>query len=132
MLEEHCTAAKVVVSTRGEDGCDAVARKGNDLDIGALDMSEDWPKMTARHGTMRDIDTVITCASYALDGEQIVDTTGAGDAFIAGVCFGLATKQPLTHCLALGRRVAWHKLQGIGARSALPRASELGTLLGEP
>ena len=135
MLEAHCPAAEVVISTRGADGCVAAVRRGARVDVGDVGDAGDagdtsaraaWPAMAvSRSGVAAPAACVVTCGAYALEGRDIVDTTGAGDAFIAGVCFGLAEGYSLSRCLALGSRVAWHKLQGAGARTALPRASEL-------
>lgn len=53
--------------------------------------------------------------------ERVVDTTGAGDAFIAGVAYGLSTRMPFEQMLSLGSFVAATKLGAVGPRSGLPR-----------
>jgi sugar/nucleoside kinase (ribokinase family) len=52
----------------------------------------------------------------------VVDTTGAGDAFIGGCLVGITRGLPLQRALALGSFVASHKLRAHGARAGLPRA----------
>ena len=51
----------------------------------------------------------------------VVDTTGAGDAFIGGTLVGLTRGFKLEGALALGVFVASHKLRAHGARAGLPR-----------
>ncbi len=48
--------------------------------------------------------------------EQVVDTTGAGDAYCAGFLYGWANAWPLAECARLGTYVATHVIQQIGAR----------------
>ncbi|MDJ0908956.1 MAG: adenosine kinase [Woeseiaceae bacterium] len=48
--------------------------------------------------------------------EQVVDTTGAGDAYCAGFLYGWAHAWPLAECARLGTYVATHVIQQIGAR----------------
>ena len=48
--------------------------------------------------------------------ERLVDTTGAGDLFAAGVLYGLARKFPLQRCAAIGALAAAEIIQHYGAR----------------
>jgi ribokinase len=56
---------------------------------------------------------------------KVVDATGAGDAFCAGFLYGLVKKKDLHECGRLGNFVASKCIGRIGARTGLPRASEL-------
>ena len=58
------------------------------------------------------------------------DTTGAGDAFHAGFIYGMLRGEDLETCMKLGNAVAALKCRGLGARTALPTASELKDFLG--
>jgi sulfofructose kinase len=53
------------------------------------------------------------------------DTTGAGDAFHAGLLFGLLTGENISTSLKLGSATSSLKCRGLGARQALPRKKEL-------
>lgn len=48
--------------------------------------------------------------------EKIIDTTGAGDAYIAGFLFGYAQKKSLEECAKLGTFCATKVIQQVGAR----------------
>jgi ribokinase len=56
---------------------------------------------------------------------NVVDTTGAGDAFCAGFIYGLLNGKPLKECGVIGNFVASRVLTEMGARNGLPRRSEL-------
>ncbi|CAF4146821.1 unnamed protein product, partial [Rotaria sp. Silwood1] len=53
---------------------------------------------------------------------DIIDTTGSGDAFIGGIIYGLLTKEIWSRdkLLRFASYIAMCKLKGIGARSSLP------------
>ncbi len=57
------------------------------------------------------------------------DTTGAGDAFHAGLLYGLLQGEQIESCLTLGCAVAALKCRALGARTALPVAQELQNFL---
>ncbi|MGB9684352.1 MAG: carbohydrate kinase family protein [Candidatus Bathyarchaeales archaeon] len=60
---------------------------------------------------------------------QVVDTTGAGDAFCAGFLYGLINRKPLYECGKIGNFVASKCIMKMGARTGLPRIEELKLLL---
>lgn len=60
---------------------------------------------------------------------QVVDTTGAGDAFCAGFLYGLINGKPLYECGKIGNFVASRCIMKMGARAGLPRLDELKLLL---
>ena len=65
------------------------------------------------------------CGVYPLDASVVLDSTGAGDAHLAGICLGLLEGWPLRMVLSLASRVAWQKLHEEGARRGLPTLSKL-------
>ena len=62
---------------------------------------------------------------WPIESREIVDTTGAGDAFIGGCLHALVRGQPIEEMLSVGSYVASRKLRGVGARSTLPIARDL-------
>ncbi len=59
-------------------------------------------------------DEVVSVAADPI--EKVVDTTGAGDLYAAGVLFGLATGKDLTTCGRLGSLAAGEVISHFGAR----------------
>lgn len=75
--------------------------------------------------------TLVRCDAWPVLPEDIVDTTGAGDAFIAGLIYGLVHSLSVPHMLNLAGFVAAQKLQAPGARQGLPRRETLPARLQE-
>ena len=59
---------------------------------------------------------------------EVVDTTGAGDAFCAGFLYGLINGRDLYECGKLGNFVASHCISKMGARTGLPKLEDLKDL----
>lgn len=66
-----------------------------------------------------------TVKHYPATPVECVDTTGAGDAFVAGLLYGLAAGQDLTPVLALAQRCGALATTAKGAMTALPWQHEL-------
>ncbi|TFB20343.1 aminoimidazole riboside kinase [Lelliottia nimipressuralis] len=66
-----------------------------------------------------------TVTHYPATPVQCVDTTGAGDAFVAGLLYGLAAGQDLTPVIALAQRCGALATTAKGAMTALPWQHEL-------
>lgn len=60
---------------------------------------------------------------------EVVDTTGAGDAFVAGFGFGLATGRDLTDAIALGNACGALSVGGRGTQTSFPSRSAVDALL---
>lgn len=69
------------------------------------------------------------CGVWPIKAEEVVDTTGAGDAFISGVIYGLLHGFSAARLLNLASFVASSKLRGPGARAGLPRREAVPPLL---
>ncbi|PVX26238.1 MAG: sugar kinase [Candidatus Bathyarchaeum sp.] len=59
---------------------------------------------------------------------EVVDTTGAGDAFCAGFLYGLIKKKDLYECGRLGNFVASRCISKVGARTGLPKLADLKSI----
>lgn len=61
--------------------------------------------------------------------EALVDTTGAGDLYAAGVLYGLSQRFGLAHCGRLGSLAAAEVISHVGARPAVPLSELAGSVL---
>lgn len=73
-------------------------------------------------------DGIIESPAFPVPG-GCKDTTGAGDAFRTGFIFGLISGADIFECARSANAVAALKCRGIGARTTLPSAEEVSTLL---
>ncbi|GAQ81394.1 pfkb-like carbohydrate kinase family protein [Klebsormidium nitens] len=67
---------------------------------------------------------VLYASAVALTAHQIVDTTGAGDAFIGAVLYALCAGLPAEKMLRLAATVAGEKCKALGSRPGLPRRTD--------
>lgn len=69
--------------------------------------------------------------SYSVPAFQVnpVDTTAAGDAFVAGLAFGIAAKQPLKQAVRLAAAAGALATTQAGAQPSLPNADQVQALL---
>jgi sugar/nucleoside kinase (ribokinase family) len=65
--------------------------------------------------------------AYAID---VVDTTGAGDAFNAGISYGMALRWPWERTLILGNACGGLACRALGAQASLPDWDEIAALTG--
>jgi sulfofructose kinase len=73
-------------------------------------------------------DEIIPCPAFPVD---VVDTTGAGDAFHAGYLYGLLHRWPLGETARFASAVAALTCGKVGARAGIPRLSEVQRFLQE-
>ncbi len=122
------------LGVRGEDPL-AVARealalgphtcfvtRGSDGAVVAADERAPWPDVPA--------DRSRTPVTAAVDGYEVavVDTTGAGDAFVAGVITALRESNSLTETLSFGCAVAAAATTDAGAMAALPTRDAVASI----
>lgn len=137
---------KFVIVTLGEKGCLMLERSSTDaseageIDAEALfesleksiDQSSTIPKCIASKSNLRiSADGVGSISGRLLLGTaevippgELVDTTGAGDAFIGAVLYGLCTSMPPERMLPFAARVAGCGCRGLGARTSLPHRAD--------
>jgi hypothetical protein len=72
---------------------------------------------------------VIVASAAGLPAGAVADTTGAGDAFIGSVLYGITTGMQPQQMLQLGAAVAACKCTALGARPGLPRRQQLAAEL---
>ncbi len=67
----------------------------------------------------------LTVATPKLPNEKMIDSTGAGDAFAAGLVYGILNKKSLTQSALYGNLTARFCIQSVGARFGLPDKNSL-------
>lgn len=74
-------------------------------------------------------DQVLDVPPYAVDA---IDVTGAGDAFAAGVAYGMAKRWDWERTGRLANAVGALATRSLGAQEALPDIDEVATIMSEP
>lgn len=108
LLSEH--ELRLMTGFGVEEGAEALVAEG--VEIVAVKLGE-------RGCYVTDGKHAFTTPAYSVN---VVDTTGAGDAFNAGFIYGLRRGRSLADCSRLGNRVAAYCIQERGARAGLPKA----------
>ncbi|XP_037467672.1 sulfofructose kinase-like [Triticum dicoccoides] len=137
---------KFVIVTRGEKGCLMLERSMTDAseteetDVEDLlesleqkvDLSSSMAKCVASKSNLRiSADGVgsmsgrlLLGTAEAIPSEELIDTTGAGDAFIGAVLYGLCTGMPVEKMLPFAAQVAACGCRALGARTGLPHLTD--------
>ncbi|CAO1940566.1 unnamed protein product [Urochloa humidicola] len=136
---------KFVIVTLGEKGClmlerSADASEAGEIDADALfeslqkkvDQSSTMPKCIASKSNLRisadEVGSIsgrlLLSTAEVIPPGELIDTTGAGDAFIGAVLYGLCTGMPPERMLPFAAQVAGCGCRGLGARSSLPHRSD--------
>ncbi|KAL0041970.1 hypothetical protein WJX79_010631 [Trebouxia sp. C0005] len=68
---------------------------------------------------------IIVASAACVPQEAIEDTTGAGDAYIGSVLYGITQQMPLDQMMMLAALVAACNCTALGARPALPYAADI-------
>ncbi|MBI1331536.1 MAG: carbohydrate kinase family protein [Armatimonadetes bacterium] len=118
---------------------DAVCQFGTDTigERGNPDINLAWVEAWTKKHRCR---TILTDGAYGLycgcpgekakhlpsfPAEVVIDSTGAGDAFRAGVLYGLINDLPFGQCLRLGASSASLKVASLGATESVPTIQEV-------
>jgi sugar/nucleoside kinase (ribokinase family) len=109
--------------------------------IGARDRRESLREIKSRYGykiagmTLGEKGSLLLCEDEFIETGGFAvpngckDTTGAGDAFRVGLLYGLLTGESVETAAQMANAVAALKCRELGARTALPNAEELNSLL---
>ncbi|XP_031100975.1 ketohexokinase [Ipomoea triloba] len=133
---------KFVIATLGEDGCLMLERtEAENTQLEEMDVDELYKKLEQREDANATIPTCISSnvgklrangigmvngrlhvgTAEKIPPSELVDTTGAGDAFIGAVIYSICTDMPPQKMLPFACQVAAIKCRALGARGHLPR-----------
>ncbi|CAN0920383.1 KHK [Linum grandiflorum] len=136
---------KFVIVTLGEDGCIMLERSlidassSEEIDVDSLlellvhkkDVGTILPKCSSSGLTRIRAEGIGTVNGRLFVGtaekippEELVDTTGAGDAFIGAVLYAISANMPPEKMLPFAAQVAGAGCRGLGARTALPQRTD--------
>ncbi|KAK9756811.1 hypothetical protein RND81_01G122400 [Saponaria officinalis] len=136
---------KFVIVTLGEDGCVMLERSDSEAAVvDEMDIDEVLKSLKQRAPDNSSIPSSISSSLMKLRGNELdtlvgrlhvgtaenipaselVDTTGAGDAFIGAVLYAICANMPPEKMLPLAAQVAACGCRALGARSGLPRHSD--------
>ncbi|KAK4728477.1 hypothetical protein R3W88_021465 [Solanum pinnatisectum] len=136
---------KFVIVTLGEDGCMMLERtEAEDLQSEEIDVDELFQKMkqsidtdaTSATSISSDIAKLHAKGIGTVSGKlllgtaekippsELVDTTGAGDAFIGAVLYALCANMPPERMLPFASQVAAIGCRVLGARAGLPQLTD--------
>ncbi|KAL9239092.1 hypothetical protein vseg_013444 [Gypsophila vaccaria] len=136
---------KFVIVTLGEDGCVMLERSVSEApDVEEMDIDEVSKSLKQRapdHSSTpssisspimklrgNELDTIVgrlhVGTAEKIPPSELVDTTGAGDAFIGAVLYALCTNMPAEKMLSFAAQVAACGCRALGARTGLPHHSD--------
>ncbi|XP_061368585.1 uncharacterized protein LOC133311551 isoform X2 [Gastrolobium bilobum] len=135
---------KFVIVTLGKDGCIMLERSVNGPSTEEVDVDSLLESLESRKNQSVSIPTCISSSVAKLKAEgigavsgklyvgtaesippsELIDTTGAGDAFIGAVLYAICAKFSPETMLSFAANVAAAKCRDLGARSGLPYRSD--------
>ncbi|KAL8106680.1 hypothetical protein AgCh_023433 [Apium graveolens] len=135
---------KFVIVTLGEDGCLMLERCLDGVQSEELDADSQYELMKKKRDSNKSIPTCISSNQLQLSAEgiglvngrfylgtaekipplELVDTTGAGDAFIGAVLYAICANMPPEKMLPFAAQVAAASCRALGARTGLPHRAD--------
>jgi sugar/nucleoside kinase (ribokinase family) len=114
-----------VIITRGKNGSTLIERFDEKI-FSPMEKNHEIQGSIITQEIQEDL-LIWNCTAWPIQSEDIIDTTGCGDAFIGGIIYGLLTEKLWSkgQLLRFASYIAMCKLKGIGARTSLPYLSEI-------
>ena len=113
-----------VIITRGKNGSILIERLNKNL---FKQIENDYTNGSIITQDIEEDLLIWKCTAWPIQSEDIIDTTGSGDAFIGGIIYGILSKENWSKekLLRFASYIAMCKLKGIGARSSLPYLTDI-------
>ncbi|KAL1834871.1 hypothetical protein ACET3Z_004522 [Daucus carota] len=136
---------KFVIVTLGDDGCLMLERcLGEGVQSQEMEADSQYELLKQKRDTNKSIPTCISSNQLKLSAEglgvvngrfylgtaekippsELVDTTGAGDAFIGAVLYAICANMPPEKMLPFAAQVAAASCRALGARTGLPHRAD--------
>ncbi|KAL8215055.1 hypothetical protein R6Q57_004504 [Mikania cordata] len=136
---------KFVIVTLGPDGCIMLERSiTDDAKTEEMDVDKLLEQLKQKIDCSKTVPTCVSSGIVRLQAEgtgsvcgrlflgtaekipefELVDTTGAGDAFIGAILYAICTNKPPEQMLPFAAQVAAISCRALGARTGLPRPSD--------
>ncbi|XP_017239148.1 uncharacterized protein LOC108211937 isoform X1 [Daucus carota subsp. sativus] len=136
---------KFVIVTLGDDGCLMLERCiGEGVQSQQMEADSQYELLKQKRDTNKSIPTCISSNQLKLSAEglgvvngrfylgtaekippsELVDTTGAGDAFIGAVLYAICANMPPEKMLPFAAQVAAASCRALGARTGLPHRAD--------
>lgn len=132
------TGTRFVITTNGKQGATLLRRLDSSSSSGSVDVSYDHRVQVTRTtcsmcvpngGPEEEMVEIFEASVWPVN--EVVDTTGAGDAFIGGIVYGLAMQMDVPQLLTLAAFVAAGKVSACGP-DGLPKREQVPSHLLEP
>jgi len=119
------TTGVAVIVTLGAEGAAACLPTRPSLARGGEKSDESSSGPISQNKTQTRVDVLRVAALALVGDERVVDTTGAGDAFVGAFCASLASRRSLPDCLKRASVAGTLGCTRVGARAGVPRIDEI-------
>ena len=119
------TTGVAVIVTLGAEGAAACLPTRPSLARGGEKSDESSSGPISQNKTQTRVDVLRVSALALVGDERVVDTTGAGDAFVGAFCASLASRRSLPDCLKRASVAGTLGCTRVGARAGVPRIDEI-------
>ena len=119
------TTGVAVIVTLGAEGAAACLPTRPSLARGGEKSDESSSGPISQNKTQTRVDVIRVAALALVGDERVVDTTGAGDAFVGAFCASLASRRSLPDCLKRASVAGTLGCTRVGARAGVPRIDEI-------
>lgn len=120
------STCRFVIITRGKDGSVLIERSDQKISAPVIRKNSTDDQSIVTCEIQEDL-RIWYCTAWPISSEEIIDTTGSGDAFIGAIIYGILREKSWSkdQFLRFASYVAMCKLKGIGARTTLPYLSKI-------
>ncbi|XP_071738136.1 uncharacterized protein [Rutidosis leptorrhynchoides] len=123
MVEKHAAENVQAEEIDVDDLVELLRHKSDDNAVAPTCISSDITRLKAK-GVGTVCGKLFIGTAEKIPHSELVDTTGAGDAFIGAVLYAICTNKPPEQMLPFAAQVAAISCRALGARAGLPRLTD--------